>query len=99
MFSKASAISGEIKLVLKRKRKQIMSFNQKMNEKIYGEPSTMELLKGFAILIGTFIALALFVVAINVGLDREEARLNTVQKYNCEHYGEAINKHYGEAIC
>lgn len=33
------------------------------------------------------------------GLDREAARQDAVREYNCQHYGEAINKHYGREVC
>lgn len=45
----------------------------------------------------TFWLLLMF--ALSVGLDRESDRLDKVREYNCQHYGQAINKHYGEELC
>jgi|AKVG01.1.fsa_nt_gi hypothetical protein len=33
------------------------------------------------------------------GASREVARQDAVAAYNCEHYGKAINKHYGREVC
>ena len=37
--------------------------------------------------------------ALLEGLNREAERQDAVRQYNCTHYGEAINKHYGQELC
>lgn len=37
--------------------------------------------------------------ALVTGLNREAARQDTVRQHNCENYGAAINKHYGQELC
>lgn len=42
---------------------------------------------------------AIFVMVVNVALEKEADRMDAVRDYNCAHYGAAINKHAGKEIC
>lgn len=48
---------------------------------------------------GFIVCCAFFFIAIDIGFSREEKRKEVVRKYNCEHFGAAINKFAKEEIC
>lgn len=50
-------------------------------------------------LVLTIVGIVVFVLVVKTAFAREMTRQDAVRAWNCQHYGEAINKHYGREIC
>ena len=50
-----------------------------------------------ASLVLMFLLVGFFILPVAIA--REERRQDAVRAWNCQHYGDAINTHYGREIC